>query len=121
MAKKAKTKVKKETTKYSKLHPDAIWQDTRCTIQRDTVTTIYQQYSDEDAADNSDTAFPGYHECTHTVDDTPDATALAAVESAISALTTAEARSVLVEALLGNESAEEIANSDSPLYGGTIV
>lgn len=121
MAKKTKTQVKKSTTKYERVFDDATWQDARCIIQNDTVTTVYKLFNDEAAADAGSAPFSGYHECTHTVDDEPDATALAAVESAISALTTAKARSVLVEALLNNESAEEIADSDSPLYGGTIV
>jgi hypothetical protein len=121
MAKKTKTKVSKSEERYGTTFSSAVWQADGLSIVGDRFTTTYNPYNDSTAADNGDDPLPGAATLKTTINADCDATAKAAIVTAISGLTDDEKLATLGCSLLDELSAIHVADADCVLYGGTVV
>lgn len=120
MAKKIKSKVKKSVTVYDTTFADATYQCDFARISKDNINLIYNCYTDETAADDSDLALPNtYRTSIDFTEETP-AGKVTAVMAAISTNTDEEKLTILANCLLEIASDIEVANASSDLFGGTV-
>ncbi len=119
MAKKIKNKVQKSETMYDQTFASAVWEGYRISIRNDVVSVDYKLFNDSDAADAGDVAMNARYQNSIPVTVDPPTGKLTAVLAQISANTTEEKLSTLINAMLDVMSDIEIADENSSLYGGT--